>query len=347
LLQPTPSLQLSVIVPAWNAAATLSETLASISAQTFRAFEIIIVDDGSTDITAQIAAQFCQSEPRARMISQPNRGVAAARNAGIAVALGEIIAPIDADDLWHRDYLLRLKVALEEQDGAHMAYALSRNVDEQGRVVGTSFAHAIAGPAFFRTLLCNPIGSGSAAIFRRASILAVGGYDETLRYQGAQGCEDYLLILQLAARGPLASVDQHLVGYRIRPGSMARDVAQMTASELLMRRIISARCPELLPERRLRRWIAGSMLLKRAWAASEADRSVAAMLLLIRAAFADPTATLTAVFGRLARPGRVRRDLGSVFDTEGDLDGPQPVTRRTQPNRYMQLQARRMTTIAN
>ena len=74
---------ISVVVPAFNSEETLAETLASVARQTHRKLEIIIVDDGSTDRTAQVAEQFCATEPRARLIGKPNGGVASARNLGI------------------------------------------------------------------------------------------------------------------------------------------------------------------------------------------------------------------------------------------------------------------------
>src|SRR6218665_4071989 len=81
----------AVIIPAFNAAATLAATLHSVSRQTHMALEILIVDDGSIDETAAIALQFCRSEPRARLLQQENRGVAAARNLGIREARADYV----------------------------------------------------------------------------------------------------------------------------------------------------------------------------------------------------------------------------------------------------------------
>jgi glycosyltransferase involved in cell wall biosynthesis len=91
---------ISVICPAWQAAATLAETLASVRAQIVRPTEILVVDDGSTDHTAKVGAA-----SGATVISRPHRGVAAALNAGIAAGRGELVAFIDADDLWPADKL--------------------------------------------------------------------------------------------------------------------------------------------------------------------------------------------------------------------------------------------------
>ena len=91
----------SVIIPAWNAEATLLETLQSAASQTYPNIEIIIIDDGSTDGTAAIARDFCAGEPRARLVRQDNQGLSAARNRAVAESRGTWIAPLDADDLWH------------------------------------------------------------------------------------------------------------------------------------------------------------------------------------------------------------------------------------------------------
>src|SRR4051794_23345964 len=100
-------------MPAWNAEATISEALQSVAVQTYANLEIIIVDDGSADATAQLAERFCARDPRGRVISRSNGGPAAARNLGIAAARGEWIALIDADDLWHPTKLQKqISVAL-------------------------------------------------------------------------------------------------------------------------------------------------------------------------------------------------------------------------------------------
>src|SRR5579883_3127014 len=92
---------ISVVIPAYNAARTIGATLRSVIDQTYPNIEIIVVDDGSTDGTAAIVRSVLAGEPRLRFVAQGNAGVAAARNAGAALARGDFIAPVDADDLWH------------------------------------------------------------------------------------------------------------------------------------------------------------------------------------------------------------------------------------------------------
>ncbi len=95
----------SIVVPAFNAAATLPETLDSLSAQSFGDFEIIVVDDGSTDGTAAVAEAHAKGDRRVRIVQQNNRGLAGARNTGIAHARGALIGFCDSDDRWMPDKL--------------------------------------------------------------------------------------------------------------------------------------------------------------------------------------------------------------------------------------------------
>ncbi|MDE5750463.1 MAG: glycosyltransferase, partial [Duncaniella sp.] len=93
--------QVSIIVPAYNAAPYIGECLASIAAQTWRDFEVIVVDDGSTDGTADMTGEFCSHDPRFILVRAPHGGVSAARNLGIERARGEWIGFADADDCLH------------------------------------------------------------------------------------------------------------------------------------------------------------------------------------------------------------------------------------------------------
>src|SRR5665213_625132 len=95
----------SVVMPAHNAAAFIARTISSALAQSVSHFELLIVDDGSTDETAAIARQFASRDPRIRIFTTVNLGASGARNIGMEQARGELIAFLDSDDLWSRDYL--------------------------------------------------------------------------------------------------------------------------------------------------------------------------------------------------------------------------------------------------
>lgn len=224
----------AVVIPAYNAARTLAATLDSVVAQSFTQFEAIVVDDGSTDATLTIAQAYAARDRRLRIVSKPNSGVAEARNAGIAAARAPLIAPLDADDVWHPTFLEKLHAALRAAgDDTLFAFAGFRNLDAQGRVSGSSPHYHVGGRAFNRFLIKNFVGNGSGMMFRRAAALAVGGYERRLQHEfDAPGCEDWLLQLRLAAQGNVAVVPEYLVGYRKVPGRMSQDQVRMCRSRI-------------------------------------------------------------------------------------------------------------------
>lgn len=218
--QPAPAV--SVVVPSYQAAWSIERTIRSVQAQRMADFELIVVDDGSTDDLLQRVAPLAAADPRIRVVSQPNRGLAGARNRGVAEARAALVAPLDADDLWHPDFLAACVAALEGAPEAPFAYAYSLRIDVDDRVLPfASFArpprHDLLG-----LLTLNSVGNGSAAVFRRGALLAAGGYDEAMRAQGLHGAEDWKLILRLARTAPPVLVPRHLVGYRMVPHGMSR-----------------------------------------------------------------------------------------------------------------------------
>jgi glycosyltransferase involved in cell wall biosynthesis len=235
----------SVIVPAWNAQATIEESLRSAAGQSYRDIEILVVDDGSTDRTAAIVERFCETEPRARLIRKENGGVASARNRAIAEATGEWIAPLDADDLWHPSKIEKeVAAAQSPPQRPGFVYSWRRIIDEQGRVVATCAGRSIRGFAFNRLSYFNPVACGSAILADRDAILQAGGYDEGLRAQAAQGYEDWMLQLAIARDRPVECVPEHLVGWRAHGRNMSSDFEQMDRSRNLMfRRIAEAGAP--------------------------------------------------------------------------------------------------------
>ncbi len=213
--------RVTVVVPSYNSAWSIERTLASILAQNFADFELIVVNDGSTDDLHKRIAHF-RTDPRLRVIDQENRGLAGARNRGIAEARGDLVAPIDADDLWHPDFLAATVAALDSDTKAPFAYTYSFRIDERDRLFPVLRFVQPPRHDFLGLLSLNSVGSGSAAVLRRLLVQAVGGYDEKMRGFGLPGAEDWKLILQLAAIGEPALVERHLVGYRLVKRGMSQ-----------------------------------------------------------------------------------------------------------------------------
>src|SRR3984957_15615154 len=217
----------SIIVPAYNAERFIARTLRSALRQTYVTLEMIVIDDGSTDSTGAVARAFAESDERVRVISVPNGGVAKARNIGISEAAGELLAFLDADDLWHPTKLERQMAALDEMKDAPAVYTLSRDIDVDDRVFGRGRRAAFNGYTFARHLYVRPIGNGSTFLVRRENALAVGGYEPSWAARGIGGCEDLDFELKLAARYPMAAVPLYLVGYRHSAGNMSSDKLRM------------------------------------------------------------------------------------------------------------------------
>jgi glycosyltransferase involved in cell wall biosynthesis len=256
----------SVIVPAYNAQAFVARTLASIRAQTFGDFEVIVVDDGSTDATAEIVAEIAQADPRIRLVRQANGGVACARNRGLAEARGCYLANLDADDLWRPSFLERTVAAFEAAgEGAVFAFAGSIWIDEHDRPLSANMR--LPGRVDYRELLTrNPVGNGSAALMRTSTVRAIGGYDPELVRNFGQ-TEDWQLLLQLSWCGAVVAVDEPLVLYRIVPQSSSHALERSARAALEVIRRCEREGPPLRPSDY---WVARSLTLL--WLARRALR---------------------------------------------------------------------------
>lgn len=213
----------SVLVPVRDGAATLARALRSALAQTEPPFEILVIDDGSTDESGAIAEAFAPQG--VRLLRLPHGGVAAARNAGAAAARGDWLALLDADDEWLPEKLAEVRAALRpETDCLFHAYFLGS---------GTEAArYAPEGPVadYAALLLANRLRppATTAACIRRAAWLAAGGCPE-----GRQWGEDQALWLALAARGRLQYLDRPLARYHVgTPGSLSKSLSDADAEAL-------------------------------------------------------------------------------------------------------------------
>jgi colanic acid/amylovoran biosynthesis glycosyltransferase len=229
----------SVIIPAYNAASTLRKTLDSVLAQTFTSFEIVVVDDGSTDDTMAVATT--ADDPRVRVLAQSNAGVSAARNRGAAAARGELLAFLDADDLWAPDKLACQVAALQAHPDAGLAFSWTAYVDDRGDRLPVGDVAIRAEGWVFRDLLLrgNFVASGSGALIRRTAFDAVGGFEPTLRT-----AEDWDFYLRVAAICPFVCVPVVHVFYRLDLRSKS---FRLRAHEEGCLRVIERACAGLSP----------------------------------------------------------------------------------------------------
>jgi glycosyltransferase involved in cell wall biosynthesis len=233
----------AVIIPAYNAASTINETLTSVRAQTYCNLEVLVIDDGSDDDTATIVGKHVIEDRRVRLITQPNSGVAAARNRGIAEARADLIAPVDADDIWGQTKIEKQVDALTSNDKVGLVYAWSALIDAHGNIKG-EIAAEHEGVVIQGMCSGNFIGNGSSPLMLKSAILKAGGYDPNLRSAAAQGCEDMLLYFRIAERYQFALVREHLIGYRRHRKAMSRNAPEMLKSYLIVTDEMRRKYPE-------------------------------------------------------------------------------------------------------
>jgi len=236
----------TVVIPAFNASRTIAATLDSVVAQTYDNLEILVVDDGSTDLTAEIVLTYRDRDPRITLIKQANGGVAAARNTGIKAAHGNYIAPIDADDIWHPTKIdKQMAVMLAGGPEMGLVYSPCRIIDTNGGVLRTSPLYGCQGWVFCQHLYINFVGNGSSLLFRKTVALEMGGYDSRLRAWGAEGCEDSLFQSRIAARYRFGCAPEYLIGYRHLPERMSSNAERMFNSHKFALQLIRAECLEV------------------------------------------------------------------------------------------------------
>ena len=299
-------MSVSVVIPAFNAAPFLPQTLRAVAAQTRVPHEVIVVDDGSTDGTVDIARAH-----GARVVQTGgNRGPSTARNLGIEAATAPMVAFVDADDVWEPAHLATVADALDDAPDAVLAFSRIRKfIDEAGG--------AEDGPLFW---ISPPVGSDGVAfdalplllednmvpqstvVARRAALLAAGGYDASLRYS-----EDYELWCRLAASSPFVASHAVSCRYRVhvRQATATGPSAIARSSWVVRHRVLSALARDGRTEafgamrQRLRRVYAAE--LRSAWRAG--DVAFFDALISVRELAPDGPRTAQAWrVGRLALP---------------------------------------------
>ena len=251
--------RVSVVMPVYNREEYIAEAVSSALASDFRDFELVLIDDGSTDASLKVAERAAAGDARLRIATLPHGGVAVARNAGLREARGEYIANLDADDAM---FAHRLRVQVDYLDSHPDCVAVGSRVlfvDAQSRplYVGMQFfTHDDIDRAHLEARPCA-IGLPTT-MYRKAAVEAVGGYASELNATG----EDYDLWLRLAEVGRLANVPDVLTRYRIHGSNMSlhpegkedrQAVTVETLSRAFARRGMTGRQPVRVAARPLNR----------------------------------------------------------------------------------------------
>lgn len=231
---------ISVIIPCFNHAAFLADAIESVRRQRWPSIETIVVDDGSTDESAAIAARFAD----VRVVSQPNRGLSAARNAGLHASHGDVLIFLDADDVLLPGAIEAAARALESHPEASMTFGRLELMDADGRPLDYPLPRVTSN--FYEEFLKrNYIRTPAMAAFPRATFDAVGAFDPA-----CSPSADYDLYLRIARQYPITAHDTLVARYRQHPKSMSRNPRLMlpaTLEVLKRQRETVRRMPHLLP----------------------------------------------------------------------------------------------------
>lgn len=267
---------ISVVMPAYNAALFISQAIESVLAQTWRDFELIVVNDGSDDGTLEIAEHYAARDARVRVYSQQNEGTAPTLNRGIELASEEWVFLMHADDLMRPNRLERQMAFIGEHPELAVASCLVRHIDSRNRVIGKDNSKLFTHAAVERLVAANElIGfNHPAAALRKSAVQAVGGYR-----QAFWPAEDIDLWNRLAEKGYKILVQpEYLLDYRMHGSSASISRARLTRVKV--------------------RWLKDCMLRRRA---GKPELDWESFLLVLRSA------------PLLTRLNRERKDLAKIF----------------------------------
>jgi len=242
---------ITAVIPAYNAAHYLPMTIQSVIDQSFSNWELLVVDDGSTDETAAVVQCYSEQDSRIQLISKPNGGVSSARNLGAQKASSTLIAFLDADDRWLKEKLSAHVDYMANHPHVGVSYARVELIDAEGESIGkltNNIADQLLPQDFFYS---NPTVTTSNMVIRRDLFLAETGFDGTMQYN-----EDVDLLLRIAIRGlgpngerlpaQIAAIDRVLVQYRLHESGLSSTLSKMEAGWITLMAKAARSLPELV-----------------------------------------------------------------------------------------------------
>jgi len=291
--------------------------------QSWREIELLVVDDGSSDETANIVRALAADDKRIKLLQQKNRGVSAARNLGIERARGEYIALLDADDIWlEKKIEKQLEMFRNSPESTGLVYTQSVRIFEDGRPAVYAQGNAEQGAVFFALVHGNFLENASTPLIRRQCFDRAGMFSLDYRNADAQGCEDWDLYLRIAEHYEFRVVREFLTGYWQSEASMSSDWQLMYRSYRLLMDGVRKRHPNI-PDY-VFRWSRSNYFLYLANRATLAGDKTSAVRLLMRAITSDPCMLVNRRMQRLV--GRNLSPLRRVPPAGSESFGEQGIT---------------------
>lgn len=221
----------SVIMPTYNSAKYIRESIISVVNQTFTDWELIVVNDESTDDTKEIVEEFCKQDNRITLVNQKNKKQAAARNTSIKASKGKFLAFLDADDIWHNKKLeIQLSVLIKNQN-IDVIYTSGISLFQSSSITASYpiTSGFLKGDEAYKKLFFNNFVPNLSVLLKRNWVDIIGLQDESLNIVG---CEDWDYWIRLAKNGAIFfGVDEPLFIYRVHEMGVSRNVAQMKLAE--------------------------------------------------------------------------------------------------------------------
>jgi glycosyltransferase involved in cell wall biosynthesis len=214
--------RVSVIIPCYQQAHFLTDSIESALGQSYHSLEVIVVDDGATDPTWEVAASY----PEVRCVRQRNQGVSAGRNAGLRASHGEYVIFLDADDRLLSGGVEVGAAALDAHPEAAFAVGRHRRINVDGGPLPTGLRPRVQGD-YYVSLVRRCWIAVPEVMYRRTALMAVGGFDTRLRH-----AEDYDLFLRITRRFPIVDHYVEVAEYRQHPGTLSRNAEDMLVSTL-------------------------------------------------------------------------------------------------------------------
>lgn len=293
---------ISVVICAYQAEDTIAEAIDSVSRQTFRDLEIIVVDDGSRDGTAAIVERLRTREKRLKLYRQLNSGVAMARNKGVALARGDLIAFLDADDRWSPTHLAWHEQVMRQSPSIGVSFSRARFIDTKGRPTGEVSRTPIGVVPAAAVLAGNPCTTCSTMVVSAQCFREVGLFRDELRR-----AEDQEWLLRVALSGwTLVCDGRESVDYRTSPQGLSSDLAGMLDGFRSVLATARRLAPDLVAregavaEARMLRYLARRALRLGLGRVEAGKYFLGAVLSSPRLVVAEPKATLATLAGLVA-----------------------------------------------
>lgn len=242
----------TVCIPVYNRSDALRRTIDSVLGQSFEHWELILVDDGSTDNTAEVCREYDDS--RVQYVRQENAGQAVARNRGLELARGKYIAFLDHDDVWLPDKLRQQVAFLDENAACGLVYARWQGCDDEGNLYGLGNVHEVSGWVYEHFLWKhNFVCTMSLPMIRTELVREVGGFDPKTDIS-----DDWALFMRIALKAPFGFIPEVLLNYNIgTPGKQTNDLFRVYRSERECIKAFSSeigQLPKIARERLRRSW---------------------------------------------------------------------------------------------